>query len=377
MNTEIIRLDSDNPDAEAIKSAASIIDGGGLVGFPTETVYGIACRAKSSSLDRLDLVKARPGDKRYSLHIPDASAIDDYVPHLSLKGRKLIQNCWPGPLTVVFELSESDLAKQKQRLGDEVFEILYQGGTIGVRCPDNPIAIALLAAAKQPVVAPSANLSGKPPSVTADEVIDQLGGNIDMVIAPKNDSQACRCRQSSTVVIVSSGNISILREGAIKKQEIEEISAIRILFVCTGNTCRSPLAEYLCKKYIAEKLDCGLDEVREKGYKVSSVGLYVMEGMPASREVVEICFQKGIDATGHRSSTVTAARVEESDIIFAMTRAHCRGILEMCPSAESKCMLLDASGDVADPIGGGIRIYNECSRSIEQAIGIRLCEMMT
>ena len=71
-----------------------------------------------------------------------------------------------------------------------------------------------------------------------------------------------------------------------------------------------------------------------------------MEGMPASREVVEICFQKGIDATGHRSSLVTVDRVRDNDIIFAMTKAHRQGLVELCASAESKCMLLDESGDV-------------------------------
>jgi len=377
MDTNLIRLNSGNIDGGVIASAASIIDGGGLVGFPTETVFGIGCRAESSSLENLDKVKGRPGDKRYSLHIPDAASIDKYVPNISLRARKLIDSCWPGPLTVVFELSAADLEVQKTRLGEDLFNILYQGGTLGVRCPDDPIAIALLSACKQPVVAPSANLSGKPPSVTANEVIDQLGGAIDMVVAPKDDSDACRCRQSSTVVKISSRNISILRDGAVKKQDIEQISTINIMFVCTGNTCRSPMAEYLCRKYISEKLNCGLDEVQKKGYKVSSAGLYAMEGMPASMEVVEICFQKGIDARGHRSSTVTSARIEESDLVFAMTKAHRQGIVGICPESENKCMLLDESGDIADPIGGDIRVYNQCSDSIEQAIGTRLCEIMT
>ncbi len=373
---EIIRVDPLNIDMDKVYAAAAVIDGGGLVAFPTETVYGVACRVEGSSLAKLDAAKGRPGDKRYSLHIAGADSITDYIHRLSFRACKLIENCWPGPVTVVFELSEPDLSEQKKRVDEEIFNLLYQGGTLGVRCPDNPIAIALLSACSRPVVAPSANLSGQEPALTADEVLAQLDGRVDMVIAPNDESNVCRYQLNSTVVKISSGNISILREGAVKMGDIENMSSMQILFVCTGNTCRSPMGEYFCKKYIAEKLECNVDELEKKGYKVVSAGVYGMDGAPASREVIDICKQKGIDASSHHSRLLTAEMVEESDIIFAMTRGHGRGILSMSPQAESKCFLLDGDNDIPDPIGGGFDVYNKCACIIERALDNRLCEMM-
>jgi L-threonylcarbamoyladenylate synthase len=376
MNTEIIRVNPLNIDLDKVSELAAAVDSGHLVAFPTETVYGVACRVQESSLARLDEAKGRPGDKRYSLHIAKVDSIIDYIPRLSSRACKLIENCWPGPVTIVFELSEADLQEQKNKLSAEIFDILYQGGTLGVRCPDSPIAIALLAACKGPVVAPSANLSGKAPALTAEGVLDQLDGRIDTIIAPETESDACQYQINSTVVKISPGNISVLREGAVKNADIERMSLMKILFVCTGNTCRSPMGEYFCKKYIAEKLECNLDELEKKGYKVLSAGVFGVDGAPPSSEVIDICKQKGIDASGHGSSFLTPEMVEDSDIIFAMTRSHAQGVLNMCPQAESKCYLLDGDKDIPDPIGGGVDVYNECAQIIERALDNRLCEMM-
>ena len=348
MKTEIFQLDASNPDPEVIAEAGRFVDGGGLVGFPTETVYGIACRVERESLKRLDEAKGRPVDKRYSLHIGSADILGEYIPQLSLQANKLVSSLWPGPLTVVFELNGDDLEEQRSQMSAEVFDILYQDSTVGVRCPDNRIAAELLKSAKWPVVASSANLSGQSAAVTASGVIQQLDGRIDMLLAAKEDQSACDFQQNSTVVKVGGGKVTVLREGVVKKTRILDICRLNILFVCTGNTCRSPLGEYLCKKYISEKLDCKLDELFENGYNISSAGVFAFNGAPPSKEVVEVCSEKGIKASGHRSSALTFEMIRENDVIFAMTENHRQRILEMCPQAESKCLLLDGENDIAD-----------------------------
>lgn len=376
MKTEILQLDVGKLDLDGIGRAAEIVDGGGLVGFPTETVYGVACRVEKESLSRLDEAKGRPGDKRYSLHIGSADELTEYVPQIPLAGAKLVSEFWPGPLTLVFELNEEDLAVQRARLNPEVFDVLYQDGSIGVRCPDNPVSKELLKACKRPVVAPSANLSGRPPAVTADEVIEQLDGRIDMLLAVKKDQQNCDFRQSSTVVKLGGGKLEVLREGVIEKNRILEKSVIQILFVCTGNTCRSPLCEYLCKKYISKKLNSNLDELADKGYKVISAGVNAFDGFPASPEVVDLCSEMGIDASTHKSRCLTAEMVEKSDIIFTMTKNHRQMILSMYPQAAGKCFLLAGEKDIADPIGGGKQIYRACAKEIDKALELKLCEIM-
>ena len=116
MKTKVLKLDAAKIDTMKINEAAAIIESGGLVAFPTETVYGIACRVKSDSLARLDNLKGRTADKYYTLHIGQKSDIGNYVPTIGLKTQKLIQNAWPGPLTIVFELDNKDIDKQHSYL---------------------------------------------------------------------------------------------------------------------------------------------------------------------------------------------------------------------------------------------------------------------
>ena len=164
MQTKVIKIDSTNVDSEKIKEASSLIDGGGLVAFPTETVYGIACRVRNNTLSKLNSVKGRDSSKHYTLHISKKSEIVKYVPTIDLRAKKLIDKAWPGPLTLVFELGFKDIDKQKRILEKEFFKNLYKNNSIGIRCPDNVIASMLLHETNNPVIAPSANLSGQKPA---------------------------------------------------------------------------------------------------------------------------------------------------------------------------------------------------------------------
>ena len=182
METKVIKIDCAEIDSAGIAEAAAKIDAGGLVAFPTETVYGIACQVKCDSLAKLDAIKGRTADKYYTLHLAERKHVDKYVPRLGLSTRKLIQNTWAGPLTIVFELNPEDMNKQQKKLDGEVFESLYQDNSIGIRCPDNPIAAALLKRVSHPVVAPSANVTGQSPAIDAGNVLAQFAGKIDLVL---------------------------------------------------------------------------------------------------------------------------------------------------------------------------------------------------
>jgi L-threonylcarbamoyladenylate synthase len=158
MRTKVIKLDSTSLDLSKIKEAASLIDEGGLVGFPTETVYGIACRVRTDSLSKLNNIKGRNPSKHYTLHIGQKNEVNKYVPSIGLRAKKVIKNAWPGPLTLVFELDDNNINKQKKILDKELFRNLYKNNSIGIRCPENLIASMLLQETSNPVIAPSANL---------------------------------------------------------------------------------------------------------------------------------------------------------------------------------------------------------------------------
>lgn len=345
-----------------------MVDTGALVAFPTETVYGIACRVKTDSLNKLEKIKNRGSDKPYTLHIGQKADVKKYLPTIGLQAQKLIKKAWPGPLTIVFELPDLEIEKIKSNLDSEVFDNLYKENSIGIRCPDDPVATKLLQTAKTPVVAPSANITNQPPATDATGVLNQLSGQIDLIL----DAGPCKHKKSSTVVKIGNKGLEILRPGVYSKQELQAFSNIKFLFVCTGNTCRSPMAEAMFRKYWAEKIDCELDQLDKKGYKVTSAGTMGIAGVPASAEAIALCAAKGINLKDHKSSALTQQLIEESDFIFVMSQMHHQRVVDLSPEAVEKCMLLAKGQDIPDPIGQSQQVYQSCAKTIEEAIRKRI-----
>ncbi|RKY24856.1 MAG: threonylcarbamoyl-AMP synthase [Planctomycetota bacterium] len=372
MQTKVIKIDAERIDASKIKDSASLIDSGGLVAFPTETVYGIACRVESASLTKLDKLKGRNPDKRYTLHLGWKTDLKKYLPTVGLRAEKLIRNGWPGPLTIVFELDAADIKKQQNHLDKETFKILYKDNSIGIRCPANSIAALLLRETRWPVVAPSANTAGRKPAINAEQVLAQLSGQIELLL----DAGPCQYKKSSTVVKIGKKGLEILRPGVYSQAELEAMSQVKFLFVCTGNTCRSPMAEGMFRRYLAEKLKCNVDYLDKMGYKVCSAGTMGITGLPASAEAVAACAAKGIDIKAHSSTALTQQLVEECDYIFAMSKMHCERIDALSSGAVNRCVLLEEGRDIPDPIGQPQRVYNNCAERIEKAVKKRVSELV-
>ncbi|HUU16081.1 MAG TPA: L-threonylcarbamoyladenylate synthase [Sedimentisphaerales bacterium] len=372
MQTKIVKLDATNIDSAKIKDAASLIDDGGLVAFPTETVYGIACRVKTDSLARLNNIKGRDPTKYYTLHIGQKNDVKKYVPTIGLRAEKLIKNAWPGPLTIIFELDRKDIDKQRKNLEREFFKSVYKNNSIGIRCPDNPIATMLLQSTNSPVVAPSANIAGQSPAVDADQALAQLSGQIELLL----DAGPCKYKKSSTVVKIGNMGIEILRPGVYSQAQLDAMSVVKFLFVCTGNTCRSPMAEGIFRKYLAEKLKCKVDQLNKVGYKICSAGVMDVAGVPASAEAIAACAAKGIDLTAHRNQGLSKELIEESDLIFAMERMHQDNIIALSHEAANKCFLLAGDTGIADPIGHSQEFFNSCSDIIEAAVKNKISELV-
>jgi tRNA threonylcarbamoyl adenosine modification protein (Sua5/YciO/YrdC/YwlC family) len=373
MKTEVLNWVKGNQE-RIVRSAVRLLDNGGVVAIPTETVYGLACRAEPEAIARLGQIKSRAEGKRYSLHLGSPDDISRYVPTLGPRAKALVRKGLPGPITLVCELSEQDLIEQKKKLGDAVFSVLYENNTLGIRCPDNDAAAKILSGCVWPIVASSANLSGQSPATTAQQVIANFDGQIDMVIDGGDD--ACLHQKSSTVVKISAAGIDVLREGTLSKDEIDRLSAVRIVFVCTGNTCRSPMAQAFAKKYVANKMSCKVDEIEVSGYIVESFGISAYDGCPASREAVNVLLNKGLSLGNHRSRLLTRQAIRQADWIFAMGQHHRDAILAMDMNAGRRVFLLDSAGDISDPIGLGIEEYRTCAEQIEQAVEKRLKEIL-
>ena len=193
----IFGISGDAPDPAAIAQAAQILRSGGLVAFPTETVYGLAADAMNpKAIERLNQVKGRPPEKPYSLHLHAAGQMSQFVSTVPPLAQALMARFWPGPLTIVMTGID--------------------GTSVGFRLPDHPVAHAFLEACGVPVVAPSANRSGSPPPTDAQEVIAALGEAFDCLL----DGGPTQMGRESTVVQVTRDRIDVLREGAIPKETI-------------------------------------------------------------------------------------------------------------------------------------------------------------
>ncbi|AIS51356.1 threonylcarbamoyl-AMP synthase Sua [Thermoanaerobacter kivui] len=199
--TKIIKIDRNKPDVSLIDFAAEVIRKGGLVAFPTETVYGIGANSFDiEAVKKIFIAKGRPQDNPLILHIADIEVVYDLTLHVPEKAKVLMERFWPGPLTLIFKKS------------DKVPSVNTAGmDTVAIRMPSNKIAHLLIKRAGVPISAPSANVFGKPSPTDASHVIEDLYGKIDVII----DGGKCDVGVESTVLDLTEKVPVILRPGAV------------------------------------------------------------------------------------------------------------------------------------------------------------------
>lgn len=209
METKVVRMDLEHMDVEAIQEAGEILKAGGLVAFPTETVYGLGGNAlDEEAAEKIYQAKGRPCDNPLIIHIAEFSALGKIVTRVPEKAKKLAEKYWPGPLTMIFPKSS--------RVPHET-----TGGleTVAVRMPDHPLALALIRAGGGYIAAPSANTSGRPSPTCAAHVEEDLNGRIDMIL----DGGPVGIGLESTIVDFTEDIPTILRPGYINKEMLETV----------------------------------------------------------------------------------------------------------------------------------------------------------
>ncbi|MFH1065700.1 MAG: L-threonylcarbamoyladenylate synthase [Nanoarchaeota archaeon] len=207
--TIILKIKKANPEAILIKQAAEIIRRGGLVAFPTETVYGLGADAlNAKAVEKIFEAKGRPENKALIAHIADKKDVYRLAKEVPKEAELLMKKFWPGPLTIV--LKKSKIVPDITSAGMD---------TIAIRMPDHKVALALIKEAKTPIAAPSANMSGMPSPTDAEQVIENLSGRIDVII----DSGKTDIGISSTVLDMTVNPPKILRQGALSKEDIEKV----------------------------------------------------------------------------------------------------------------------------------------------------------
>lgn len=209
MKTKIVKIDSNNIDTSLLTEAAGILKNGGLVAFPTETVYGLGADGlNEEAAKKIYAAKGRPSDNPLIVHIADFHGLEELTRECPDKGRKLAEAFWPGPLTLIFKKSSK-------------VPLSTTGGldTVAIRMPSHLIAYELIRTSGIYIAAPSANVSGRPSPTKAEHVIEDLDGKIDMII----DGGKVNIGLESTIVDVTSKIPVILRPGYITVDMIEKV----------------------------------------------------------------------------------------------------------------------------------------------------------
>ncbi len=354
MPTRVFNVPTEAFDPTLLEEPARILAAGGLVGFPTETVYGIAARADHpGAIERLMALKTRPPEKPFSVHLSDLDQLDSVIGSVPPVSRPLIEQFWPGPLTIIFPTPK---------------------GTIGVRLPSHAAARELIRQSGVIVVAPSANPANQDPANNAAGVLDYFEGQIDALV----DSGPVTIREASTVVeIFPDDRFVVHREGIITTRMIRRaIRGRRILFVCTGNSCRSPMAMALARDLLARRLDVPPHDLAKHGYHIESAGTHAYEGGRPSTHAVEAMEERGIlGLENHRSRPVTRETIEDADLVIALGHGHRDTLIHWDPSLVDRVVVISETG-VSDPIGGDLETYRRCALEIERELEARWLSKM-
>lgn len=209
LKTRLVAVDKDYPQQQLINAAAEIIRAGGLVAFPTETVYGLGGNAlDEDAAAKIYAAKGRPQDNPLIVHIQHIKELEGIVEDVPPGADELMKTFWPGPLTILFR--KKPVIPSGTTAGLD---------TVAIRMPDHRIALELIKAAGVPIAAPSANISGKPSPTCAQDVLEDLNGKIDMIL----DGGTCPVGVESTVLDLSGPVPLILRPGGLPKEELEKI----------------------------------------------------------------------------------------------------------------------------------------------------------
>uniref|UniRef100_A0A7C4XKR2 L-threonylcarbamoyladenylate synthase n=1 Tax=candidate division WOR-3 bacterium TaxID=2052148 RepID=A0A7C4XKR2_UNCW3 len=318
-----------------------ILKKGGIVALPTDTIYGLAVDGTNQkAIKKLSVLKRRE-NKPYTLFVAK-KRIPDYA---LIKKKKLIDYFLPGPITIILKKNPE-------------LPIAWGLEKIGIRIPQTEFIIKLLNNYEIPLIVTSANLSNEPPLTSAQEIAEKFP-EIDLIIdGGRIDGPP------STVLDLTTTPPTILRKGKIPILEIEKIYGrpillddslkFNLLFVCTGNTCRSPMAAGIIKTM-----------VRDEYLNVSTAGTAAIDGLPASPNTQIVVKKFGGSIEDHRTKCLNKELIAEADLILVMEYKHYETVLELVPEAVAKTFLLKEYkrrikyNEITDPAGKDIQVYED------------------
>ncbi len=334
---------------------------GHLVAFPTETSYEfVASAIKPESIERLmQVLPAGYGKVTLMMRSPEEAS--DFAPDLSPVAKRIAVRGWPGPLAL--EVSDGHPDSLVRQLPESAQALLSApDGRIALRIPMHDALNQVAKMAVGPLImAPARNAQGK--LVVSAEQLDTR--NLCLVV----DDGLTQYQGEPTVIRVDGNRCKIFRKGVIEPEALGGLSQLIVLLVCTGNTCRSPMAQAMMQSKLETKFSTLFSASSIKPAVACSAGISAMAGGRASIEAVNAMQEKGLNLQRHESSPLSQRLVERADMILTMTSSHRQAIVSRWPNLANKTFPISMDGgEISDPFGGPIEMYRACASQLDRCL---------
>ena len=348
-----------------LETVARRLREGQLVALPTEAGYeAVASALHADAVASLrDLVGPTEPP---AVALGAVREVFDWLPYLRGAGLRLLRAFWPGPLTLVSNAGAA--VGLLRRLPTEVRRDYLMDNHLAVRMPDHDWPGPLSRLLAGPLLA--ASLPGFP------RQIDQIATGREKLALIVDGGPSVFVKPASIIQITRNWPVAI-RDGAVPWADVQAAAPCRIVFVCTGNTCRSPLAEGLCRSLLSAKVANAGGNVRPDSFCVQSAGMAAAPGNLATAEAVAIAQTYGVDLSGHRSQPLSIDLLSQADQVFTMTWTQLSLLHHLRGAAGPPPQLLATDGsDIDDPLGGAGEVYRACAVQIWQYLNERLPELL-
>lgn len=359
------KINKENPDNNIIKKAADVIKKGGIIVYPTDTLYGLGVDIHNKhAMDRLYYLKGRNAGKPVSILVNELQQIEQLIGKLYKIEYTAANLFFPGKMTLIIS--------SKDKLDIPRMSHLKK---LGFRIPDSKITSKLIKFVESPISTTSVNLASKENVKNIDEILSIFGDKIDLIL----DAGPVESTQGSSIMDLTTDPPTLVRKGEISRTEIVnkigyEVSTnysgkYLISFICSGNICRSPMAEGILKNELSNSKYKDIAEV-------NSAGTLNLQHSPAHVHALKISENKNIDINNHISKHIQANIMRESNLVIAMALDHFAYLKKQYPAFKNKIVLIKqwkkerilTNPSIADPIGHGEKYFENTFKEISVEI---------